>query len=223
MNQLQHSFPPPEPVGFGGDPRPILRRFCKPGDLVFDIGAHVGERSKAMLALGCEVVAVEPQPGMFRVPEDQLLHFEQAVVSDVIGEVEFFECPGSSYMSTISDERYRGGVQSHGYGYEFSPPVMVRSVTLDWLIARYGLPGFVKIDVEGAELRVLLGLSQPVPALSFEVHDFDRLKLDLCIDRLSQLGEWSYGYSVGESFTWQDHIPERLGPFGDVYATLVRS
>lgn len=220
-NSLQHTFPPPEPIGYGNDPRPILRRFCKPGDLVFDIGAHVGDRSRAMLALGCEVVAVEPQPGMFRVPEDQRLHFEEAVVSETVGEVDFFECPGSSYMSTISDERFRGGVQSHGYGYLYDPPHPVRSITLDWLIARYGLPSFIKIDVEGAELRVLLGLSQSVPALSFEVHDFDPEKLALCIDRLGQLGEWSYGYSVGESFTWQDSIPAKLGPFGDVYATLI--
>ena len=39
-------------------------RFVKPGDLVFDIGAHVGDRIAAFRRLGARVVAVEPQPAL---------------------------------------------------------------------------------------------------------------------------------------------------------------
>src|SRR5260221_12542590 len=39
----------------------LYARFVKSGDLVFDIGAHVGDRVTAFRRLGAKVVAVEPQ------------------------------------------------------------------------------------------------------------------------------------------------------------------
>ena len=42
------------------------RQFVRPGDLVFDIGAHVGDRVAAFRRLGARVVAVEPQPALVR-------------------------------------------------------------------------------------------------------------------------------------------------------------
>ena len=39
----------------------LYRQFIEPGDLVFDIGAHVGDRVSSFRRLGARVVAVEPQ------------------------------------------------------------------------------------------------------------------------------------------------------------------
>ncbi|HRD74433.1 MAG TPA: hypothetical protein PK264_00620 [Hyphomicrobiaceae bacterium] len=41
----------------------LYSRFVKPGDLAFDIGAHVGDRTASFLRLGARVVALEPQGG----------------------------------------------------------------------------------------------------------------------------------------------------------------
>ena len=41
-------------------------RFVASGDLVFDIGCHVGDRVAAFRRLGARVVAVEPQPALAR-------------------------------------------------------------------------------------------------------------------------------------------------------------
>ena len=41
--------------------------FVRRGELVFDIGAHVGDRVASFRRLGARIIAVEPQPAMVRV------------------------------------------------------------------------------------------------------------------------------------------------------------
>jgi hypothetical protein len=40
--------------------------FVAPGARVFDIGAHVGDRTGSFLRLGASIVALEPQPRVYR-------------------------------------------------------------------------------------------------------------------------------------------------------------
>src|ERR1700733_7955955 len=47
--------------------RRLYQHFVGSGDLVFDIGAHAGNRVRAFAALGCRVVALEPQPDFARL------------------------------------------------------------------------------------------------------------------------------------------------------------
>lgn len=72
---------------------------------------------------------------------------------------------------------------------------------LDDLIAEYGLPAFCKIDVEGYEHEVLRGLSQAIPLLAFEYLPAHRETALACLDRLAELGDYTYNYSVGEQMT----------------------
>ena len=66
----------------------------------------------------------------------------------------------------------------------------MRSTTLERLFATYGIPYFVKIDVEGYEVNVLRGLNRPVRFLSFEVNlpEF-RPEGVQCLDLLATLCE----------------------------------
>ena len=51
--------------------------FVKRGARVFDIGAHVGDRTGSFLRLGAEVVALEPQPfvgAFFIILYDRIHH-----------------------------------------------------------------------------------------------------------------------------------------------------
>src|ERR671910_489357 len=45
----------------------LYGQFLGPGDVGFDIGAHVGSRVRAWRRLGAHVIAVEPQPDCLRV------------------------------------------------------------------------------------------------------------------------------------------------------------
>ncbi|MGA9454076.1 MAG: FkbM family methyltransferase, partial [Pseudolabrys sp.] len=56
----------------------LYAQFIKDGDLVFDVGSHVGDRVASFSRLGARVVAVEPQPAMVAVLK--LLHGRNSAV-----------------------------------------------------------------------------------------------------------------------------------------------
>jgi hypothetical protein len=126
-------------------------------------------------------------------------------------------------------------VESGFGGVRWNRRLDVETTTLDLLIARCGVPAFVKIDVEGAEPAVLSGLTRAVPALSFEYVPGAIDEVRACVSRLSQLGPYVFNWSAGETFrlassAWMtgDALvsslaePHRRLRSGDVYARLNR-
>src|SRR5262249_49664992 len=88
-----------------------------------------------------------------------------------------------------------------GHRLEFGQQKEVEAVSLEELMAIYGSPFFIKIDVEGYEAHVLRGLRRPVPYLSFEVNlpEFKKEGLE-CIEQLGNiaaLGKFNYAVDCG--------------------------
>jgi hypothetical protein len=77
--------------------------------------------------------------------------------------------------------------------------VRVRSTTLEALIGNHGVPVFCKLDVEGAEARVLKGLKTPIEALAFEYLPATRRTALKCLDYLERLGAYEYNWSAAET------------------------
>lgn len=154
--------------------RALYRPFVAPGDLVFDVGAHLGDRTRAFADLGARVVAVEPQPRLVpwlrwlvgRRPQVSVL---ATALGDAEGEAVLRVSPTNPTVASAS-AGWREAMSRHpGFrGVVWEEEVRVPVTTLDRLIERHGPPAFLKIDVEGFEARVLAGLTQPVPALSLE-------------------------------------------------------
>ncbi len=183
----------------------LYARFVRPGDLVFDVGAHVGDRVASFRRLGARVVALEPQPGPARAL--RLLHGRDAgvtlvaaAVSDAPGEVAFHLNSANPTVSSVSAEFVAGASGAPGWeGQVWDRTITVPATTLDRLVAEHGRPAFVKIDVEGVENRVLAGLSEPLPALSFEFTTIAREVALRCLDRLAALGAYGFDVALGES------------------------
>ncbi|HJR81506.1 MAG TPA: FkbM family methyltransferase [Anaerolineales bacterium] len=218
----------------------IYAPFIHPGDLCFDIGAHLGDRVRAWSQLGARVIAVEPHPGMM----NWLQRWYGQRINVVLVEQAVAAQPGTGTLwisrltpsvSTISQEWLNTVRKNRRFaGVRWDEEIQVTVTSLDALIAKYGKPAFCKIDVEGAELDVLQGLSQALPALSFEyVPALIETALG-CMDRLSQLGHYEYNWRVSEfpklrSPVWLSPeemaaILTRLAPdgnSGDVYARLI--
>jgi FkbM family methyltransferase len=217
----------------------LYGRFIKPGDLVFDVGAHVGDRVAAFRRLGARVVAVEPQPALRTTLK--LLHgrnravtIEPVALGRSTGSVELKLNLDNPTVSTASAEFIRAAAGAPGWNDQrWSKTITVPMTTLDALIARHGAPAFVKIDVEGFEAEALAGLSRPVAALSFEFTTIQPKVAAAAIDRCVALGYASFNAALGESQTlvhepwltapqiaqWLATLPQAANS-GDVYAIL---
>jgi FkbM family methyltransferase len=172
------------------------------GSLVFDIGANLGARVKVFLGLGSRVVAVEPQRicsvTLRRTFGDRVTIVE-AAVSDKVGKANLKAC-GVHAVATLTEEWIERTTNSGRFiGLKWDKTDVVRTTTLDALINTFGIPEFIKIDVEGYELFVLRGLSFPVNVLSFEFHAELADMASDCVDRLQSLGMYEYNFSVGDT------------------------
>jgi FkbM family methyltransferase len=221
--------------------RGLYRPFISPGDVVFDVGAHLGDRTAAFSNLGARVVALEPQPRIRRwlqrlVGRDPKVTIRGEAVGSTAGKAKLSISRRNPTVSTLAEE-WHDELPRKNAGFEhvhWEDSVEVPVTTLDALIDQYGLPSFCKIDIEGYEAEALLGLSRPIPALSIE---FVQGMLEVavrCVERLETLGSYEFNAIPGERRTfvssdWMEpaEMVEWLkrgaggAPSGDVYARLV--
>jgi FkbM family methyltransferase len=168
------------------------------GALIFDVGANKGNKTKAFLKLGCKVVCVEPEQKClgtlrYRYANNPAVTIIDKGLSDKEGQMVLHIQEFRSGYNTLSDKWMDSLTQSdEGRGENaarFIEEYAVDITTLDHLISQLGKPFYIKIDVEGLELSVIKGLSQPVPFISFEANlpEFKSETIEIIrhIDRLS--------------------------------------
>lgn len=220
--------------------RNFYRQFIQPGDLCFDIGAHVGNRMWPWTQLGANIVAIEPQPSMMRFLKriygrsPQITLIDKAIGKEH-GTAELHISSRFPTVTTLSTDWITAVKDDATFTkVEWDQKVAVDIITLDDLIAQFGKPAFCKIDIEGFELEALQGLSTPIKALSFEYIPAAIPMSIQCIERLAELGVYTYNYSTGENYqllspNWltPEQMIDRLNQItpdersGDIYATRV--
>ena len=134
--------------------RNLYRPFIIPGEPAFDIGAHVGDRSAAFHSLGAQVVALEPQPALARWCRRMAgcdITLLRMAAGPSMGHAEIAISTGNPTISTLA-HAWRQQVSLNNPGFtnvNWNTHQRVEVTTLDALIGEYGLPAFIKIDVEG--------------------------------------------------------------------------
>ena len=174
-----------------------LRQANKHSDLIYDLGLHKGEDTNFYLAKGFRVIAFEADPDLVQACREQfstelesgqLTIVEGAIVEQPESDtITFYKNKAVTVWGTIDpvwkDRNARMGWES----VEITVPVVDFSACLE----KYGIPYYIKIDIEGADrfsLQKLGEFEQRPDYVSIESSKISLSEIDIELDILDSLG-----------------------------------
>ena len=150
------------------------------GDVVVDIGAHIGGFALYACELANEVHAYEPAPENYEylrfnieLNEVDNVYPYQLAVMDRAGEFELMQTRSANTGGySITLENMPNACDDRNGTYE---PVVVEATTLTDIVNRLGEIDFLKMDIEGAEYAVLLStpadVLKRIRTIALETHN----------------------------------------------------
>jgi FkbM family methyltransferase len=148
----------------------FYRSLIKPNDLCFDVGGNMGVKTNIFLLLKARVLTLEPQRKCAHYLKNKygkkITLLEKGVGAS--NEVKDFYVSNNTALSSFNQNWLAELQHGRFAGNTVHFIDRVEIITLDSLIETYGIPNFIKIDVEGYEKEVLKGLTRKFKSLSFE-------------------------------------------------------
>lgn len=216
--------------------------FINENDLCFDIGAHLGNRTDVWNKLGAKIIAVEPNPACANYMKKKFRNKENIeilnlAVSDRKGNIDFYINTYNPTISTCEDENWRREMNEFSlFGERWNDPITINATSINSLIQKFGIPDFVKIDVEGSELKIISALEWPIPHFSFEFIYPKMKNIEKILFKILSLGDYRFNFSLRERHQFEfpeyvsyDILTKKLNnlPYqlisGDIYAKITSS
>ena len=163
--------------------------------------------------MGFKVIAVEPSPYNIKILRTRFqgninIVIVPSAISSKKGKEIFFESESDNAINTLSTKwKQIGEARTHShklYGKSYE----VETITLDEIIKNFGIPAFIKIDVEGHEEIALKGLTRRVPLLSFEAILPDFLNETIkCVEHLRAVNSSAvFNYVVDNKLVFDSFV-----------------
>jgi FkbM family methyltransferase len=176
-----------------------LAAHLKQGDVLYDVGGHIGFVS----LVGAQLVGLEGRVFAFEAdPENASrigdhAHMNALPQVEVVPAAVWSECKTLSFhRAPASSSRNTGAITGEAENVNVERMIVVEAVTLDRFALDHRPPAVIKIDVEGAEEEVLKGAETVFltrkPLLICEIHH-----------ARSAEAVMNWLESVGYSWTWQ--------------------
>jgi FkbM family methyltransferase len=174
---------------------------------VYDVGANLGDKAEVFRRIPARVVCFEPDRTNIEFLRQRFRNRPEVMIvgkalSDRVGTAEFHVFEEGDAFNTLSPKWADAVVREVGPRFGLEKNVAGRynvdTVTLDQAFAWLGRPDYLKIDVEGHELQVLLGMSEVPPVISYEANlPTFRREAMACLDRLASLAPtMEFNYDV---------------------------
>ncbi len=164
-------------------------------NLIYDVGLHLGEDSEFYLKKGFDVVAVEASPAnavkaanrlKAYVDSGRLTIVNKAITRDE-GSVTFFVSDRSIWGTTDPQTAER----NRHLGSSISE-VTVPGVPFHHLLQQYGVPYYMKVDIEGADTLCLEGLMASADRPKYVSIESTKTSFDDLVSEFSLLQRLGY-------------------------------
>lgn len=165
--------------------------------MIMDVGMHLGEDTQFYLDKGFRVVAVEAHPQFVRANgvrferyiKEGLLEIVPLAIAEDDGVVSFHVFPEKSDWGSLDPGYIRRNIE-RGKACEV---IDVQAVTFSSVLERFGIPYYLKIDIEGSDILCIKSLyhfTQRPEYLSFET---ELMRFESTEEALSDLCSLGYG------------------------------
>lgn len=166
-------------------------------NLIFDVGMHKGNDAEFYLKKGFRVVAIEADPVLAQLAKDRLAEFVadgrlvvlNKAISDNNGVTEFYTCRSHDDWGTTSAEFVQRNEEVYGEKHE---KIVVECTRMEDVLAEYGVPYYMKVDIEGADDSCLRALAQGDDRPRYVSIEPDQLSLDGMSSELAILSDLGY-------------------------------
>jgi FkbM family methyltransferase len=179
-------------------------------NLIFDVGMHKGEDTDFYLAKGYRVIAFEADPDLAQecrarlspaIANGHLIIVEGAISPPGSPpKVTFFKSLDNSVWGTtktaFADRNARAGAASRA--------IEVDTVIFSEMFSRYGIPLFMKVDIEGADgvaCEALKSANEPPLYISIESN---KTSFEAVAEEINLLADVGYGWFMAVQ---QEAIP----------------